>query len=127
MTLNCFPRVRIVHTSSKVRGQIYIPEINWCLMTVGVALVLGFTLTQPGNAPVNTAQLGSAYGELFVLAASISLHVMGAANYADPFFFESPSPQLRAFRFTGLKGASEGPTSFRNVNATDNLIDAGRM
>ena len=62
MTLNCFPRVRIVHTSSQVRGQIYIPEINWCLMVLGVALILGFTLTQPDTAPVNTAELGNAFG-----------------------------------------------------------------
>jgi hypothetical protein len=62
MTLNCFPRMRIVHTSSRVRGQIYIPEVNWCLMTIGVALILGFTLTQPDSAPVNTAQLGNAFG-----------------------------------------------------------------
>ena len=77
MTLNCFPRVRIVHTSTKVCGQIYIPEINWCLMTIGVALILGFTLTQPGSAPVNTAELGNAFGELLYLLpviAGISLH-----------------------------------------------------
>ena len=90
MTLNCFPRVRIVHTSSKVCGQIYIPEINWILMTIGVALVLGFTLTQPGSAPVNTAQLGNAFGELVLLASAISLHVVGAADHADPFSFKSP-------------------------------------
>ena len=30
MRLNCFPRCRIVHTSARVRGQIYIPEVNWC-------------------------------------------------------------------------------------------------
>ena len=64
MTLNCFPRVRIVHTSTKVCGQIYIPEINWCLMTLGVALILGFTLTQPDSSPVNTAELGNAFGKI---------------------------------------------------------------
>lgn len=63
MTLQCFPRVRIVHTSSRVKGQIYIPEINWVLASIGIALILGFTLTQPADAPVNTAQLGNAFGE----------------------------------------------------------------
>ncbi|EIE20093.1 potassium transporter, partial [Coccomyxa subellipsoidea C-169] len=62
MTLDCFPRVRIVHTSAKVKGQIYIPEINWILLTIGIALILGFTLTQPASSPVNTAQLGNAFG-----------------------------------------------------------------
>lgn len=36
------PRVTIVHTSSKQKGQIYIPEVNWALMVACVALVLGF-------------------------------------------------------------------------------------
>ncbi|KAF9624868.1 hypothetical protein IFM89_015422 [Coptis chinensis] len=30
--LGCFPRVKVVHTSTKFLGQIYIPEINWILM-----------------------------------------------------------------------------------------------
>ena len=74
MTLNCFPRVRIVHTSSRVRGQIYIPEVNWCLMTIGVALILGFTLTQPDSAPVNTAELGNAFGARPFTSASFCIY-----------------------------------------------------
>lgn len=83
MTLNCFPRVRIVHTSSRVRGQIYIPEVNWCLMTVGVALILGFTLTQPDSAPVNTAQLGNAFGARPFTSAS-SLHLYQTLAHTAP-------------------------------------------
>ncbi|KAG9136202.1 hypothetical protein Leryth_003812 [Lithospermum erythrorhizon] len=30
--LGCFPRVKVVHTSKNIYGQIYIPEINWILM-----------------------------------------------------------------------------------------------
>lgn len=74
MTLNCFPRVRIVHTSSRVRGQIYIPEVNWCLMTIGIALILGFTLTQPDSAPVNTAELGNAFGARPFTSASFYIY-----------------------------------------------------
>jgi KUP system potassium uptake protein len=36
------PRVRIKHTSSSIIGQIYVPSINWVLMTGCLALVLGF-------------------------------------------------------------------------------------
>ena len=32
------------------------------LMCLGLALILGFTLTQPSDAPVNTVQLGNAFG-----------------------------------------------------------------
>lgn len=28
----CFPRVKVVHTSKKFYGQIYIPDINWIVM-----------------------------------------------------------------------------------------------
>lgn len=41
LSLGCFPRVKIVHTSAKYEGQVYIPEINYLLMLacVGVTLV----------------------------------------------------------------------------------------
>ncbi|KAL6838621.1 hypothetical protein ACP4OV_031578 [Aristida adscensionis] len=45
-SLNCFPRVKIVHTSSTVHGQIYIPEINWILMILCLAVTIGFRHTK---------------------------------------------------------------------------------
>ncbi|KAG6513078.1 potassium transporter 8-like [Zingiber officinale] len=49
--LGCFPRVKIVHTSSRTRGQIYIPEINWILMILCLAVTVGFRDTKRlGNA-----------------------------------------------------------------------------
>ncbi|XVF84930.1 hypothetical protein PTKIN_Ptkin17bG0078600 [Pterospermum kingtungense] len=50
-SLGCFPRVKIVHTSSKIHGQIYIPEINWVLMVLCLAVTVGFRDTRRmGNA-----------------------------------------------------------------------------
>uniref|UniRef100_A0A5B7A3V4 Potassium transporter n=1 Tax=Davidia involucrata TaxID=16924 RepID=A0A5B7A3V4_DAVIN len=50
-SLGCFPRVRVVHTSDKIHGQIYIPEINWMLMILCVAVTIGFRDTKHlGNA-----------------------------------------------------------------------------
>jgi KUP system potassium uptake protein len=40
--LGYFPRVRIVHTSSREEGQIYLPAANFGLMVATVALVLAF-------------------------------------------------------------------------------------
>ncbi|KAG9140481.1 hypothetical protein Leryth_016210 [Lithospermum erythrorhizon] len=49
--LGCFPNVKTVHTSSKVHGQIYIPEINWILMVLCLAITVGFRdTTRMGNA-----------------------------------------------------------------------------
>ncbi|PWZ13107.1 hypothetical protein Zm00014a_022345 [Zea mays] len=50
-SLSCFPRVKVVHTSDKVHGQIYIPEVNWILMILCVAVTVGFRNTKHmGNA-----------------------------------------------------------------------------
>jgi KUP system potassium uptake protein len=51
--LDYLPRVRIVHTSQKHIGQIYIPIVNWGLMIGCVGLVIGFR---------TSSNLASAYG-----------------------------------------------------------------
>ncbi|KAJ4959925.1 hypothetical protein NE237_019835 [Protea cynaroides] len=51
--LGCFPRVKIVHTSKHMYGQIYIPEINWILMILCLAVTMGFR---------DTTLIGNAYG-----------------------------------------------------------------
>ena len=51
--LGYLPRVKVVHTSSKAEGQIYIPEINWLLMVSCIALVLTFK---------TSTNLAAAYG-----------------------------------------------------------------
>ncbi|KAI5446197.1 Potassium transporter 10, variant 2 [Lathyrus oleraceus] len=50
----CFPRVKVVHTSKKFLGQIYIPDINWILMILCIAVTAGFK---------NQSQIGNAYGK----------------------------------------------------------------
>nr|XP_043623787.1 potassium transporter 4 [Erigeron canadensis] len=51
--LGCFPRVKIVHTSKHMFGQIYIPEINWILMVLTLLIAVGFQ---------DTTLIGNAYG-----------------------------------------------------------------
>ncbi|GLT68739.1 hypothetical protein SLA2020_409440 [Shorea laevis] len=51
--LGCFPRVKVVHTSKHIYGQIYIPEINWILMVLTLAITVGFR---------DTNLIGNAYG-----------------------------------------------------------------
>ena len=51
LTLGCFPRVKVIHTSTKYEGQVYVPEANYLLMVACVAVTLGFrTTTNIGNA-----------------------------------------------------------------------------
>ncbi|KAL6531146.1 Potassium transporter 2 [Orobanche hederae] len=50
-SLGCFPRVKVIHTSEKIHGQIYIPEINWILMILCIAVTIGFrNIKHMGNA-----------------------------------------------------------------------------
>lgn len=51
MALGCFPRVNIRHTSEKQEGQVYSPEMNYTLMVLCIAVVVGFREgTKIGNA-----------------------------------------------------------------------------
>ncbi len=40
--LGLCPRVRIIHTSSDMQGQVYIPSVNYALMMACIAVVTGF-------------------------------------------------------------------------------------
>ena len=53
ISLGFLPRMKIIHTSSKEIGQIYIPVVNWLQLAAVVGAVLGF-----GSA----GNLASAYG-----------------------------------------------------------------
>ncbi|KAG2705099.1 hypothetical protein I3760_05G036600 [Carya illinoinensis] len=56
--LGCFPRLKIVHTSRKFMGQIYIPVINWFLLAVCLVLVCSISsIDEIGNA-YGIAELG---------------------------------------------------------------------
>ena len=51
--LGYLPRMNIQHTSAKVIGQIYVPAVNWILLVVVAAAVIGFG---------SSTRLASAYG-----------------------------------------------------------------
>ncbi|GLT27429.1 hypothetical protein SLA2020_024260 [Shorea laevis] len=45
LSLGCFPHVKVVRTSSKYEGQVYIPEINYLLMLACLGVTLNFKTT----------------------------------------------------------------------------------
>ncbi|XP_021775446.1 potassium transporter 5-like [Chenopodium quinoa] len=63
LALGCFPRVKIVHTSAKLEGQVYIPEINYILMLASVLVTIAFRTTE---------KIGHAYGIAVVFAETIT-------------------------------------------------------
>ncbi|OMO72817.1 potassium transporter [Corchorus olitorius] len=63
LTLGCFPRVKVVHTSAKYEGQVYIPDINYMLMIACVIVTVGFRTTE---------KIGHAYGIAVVAVMMIT-------------------------------------------------------
>ncbi len=51
--LGFLPRMRILHTSARSLGQIYVPAVNWTLLAAVLAVVVGFG---------SSAELAQAYG-----------------------------------------------------------------
>jgi KUP system potassium uptake protein len=51
--LDYLPRLRVIHTSQREYGQVYVPVINWLLLAAVVALVIAFQ---------SSAKLAFAYG-----------------------------------------------------------------
>ncbi|GBC02126.1 hypothetical protein RclHR1_04470005 [Rhizophagus clarus] len=74
MQLDSFPRVKIIHTSKNIEGQVYIPEINYILMIAIVLVCFAFQAS---------AKLTIAYGVavasvMFIttILLSIAIHVV---------------------------------------------------
>ncbi|XP_047965619.1 potassium transporter 26-like [Salvia hispanica] len=67
LELDCFPRVSIIHTSSKHQGQVYSPEINYILMILTVGLVVGFK---------GGVELANAYGVVVIWVMIITTFLM---------------------------------------------------
>ncbi|XP_042033717.1 potassium transporter 26-like [Salvia splendens] len=67
LELDCFPRVSIIHTSSKHQGQVYSPEINCILMILTVGLVVGFK---------GGVELANAYGVVVIWVMIITTCLM---------------------------------------------------
>ena len=54
LALGCFPYVKVVHTSPKHEGQVYIPEVNYLLMFLCIAVTVSHK---------SSTAISSAYGK----------------------------------------------------------------
>ncbi|KAJ3676179.1 hypothetical protein LUZ60_003591 [Juncus effusus] len=91
--LGCFPRVKVVHTSRWIYGQIYIPEINWILMVLSLAVTVGFQ---------DTTLIGNAYGIASMTVMLVTTCLMALVI----IFVWNKSPAL-AFLFLFFFGSIE--------------------
>ncbi|CAI9300499.1 unnamed protein product [Lactuca saligna] len=67
LSLGCFPRVQIVHTSTKYEGQVFIPEMNYLLMIGCVLVTVTFKTTE---------KIGHAYGIAVIFAETLTSSFM---------------------------------------------------
>ncbi|KAL5226472.1 hypothetical protein ABZP36_014737 [Zizania latifolia] len=85
--LGCFPRVRVNHTSTKFQGQVYIPEINYVLMVLCVAVTAIFQTTDKIGNAYELIYLSSAFykftqgGYLPLVFAAILMFIMATWHY----------------------------------------------
>lgn len=79
MKLSYCPQMKIVHTSTKFHGQIYVPTLNWILL-VGTVLVTAVYS--------NTTRLGHAYGYVDIIMAN------GTAFFSCPAQIP-PTPHIK--------------------------------
>jgi len=73
--LGYLPRLRIVHTSAKHFGQVYVPFVNWILMLATISLVLGLR---------SSSKLAAAYGVAVtstMLIATILFYVVARERW----------------------------------------------
>ncbi|MED6183189.1 hypothetical protein PIB30_035704 [Stylosanthes scabra] len=67
LALGCFPHVKVVHTSAKVSGQVYIPEINHILMLLCIIVTLCIK---------TSAAISNAYGIAVVMVMTLTSFFM---------------------------------------------------
>jgi KUP system potassium uptake protein len=67
MNMSYFPQIKMVYTSERFHGQVYVPVANWLLM-IGTVIV-----TAVYN---NTTSLGQAYGVCVILVTFITTNII---------------------------------------------------
>lgn len=97
--LGYLPRMRVLHTSAKEAGQIYMPAVNWILLVVVLAAVIGFgsssSLASAYGVAVTGTMLVTTFLTFFVIRKSwgynlaLSLAATGFFIVIDFAFFSS--------------------------------------
>lgn len=101
IALGVFPRLKIIHTNPDIRGQVFMPFINWMLFIGCIMLVLGFKSSSALAAAYGIAVTGTmaiTTAAFYVVARYIwnwnfgfSVVVCGALILVDLAFFFSNS------------------------------------
>ncbi|OIW17534.1 hypothetical protein TanjilG_22646 [Lupinus angustifolius] len=69
LSLGCFPTIKVVHTSHKHHGQVYIPEINYMFMIACIVVCAAFKTTEKISHAYGIAVVG----DMFITTSLVSL------------------------------------------------------
>jgi KUP system potassium uptake protein len=104
--LGYWPRVRVVHTSEREEGQVYIPDVNYLMMAACIALLLMFPSSSALAAAYGIAVTGTMIitSLLFFVVArrrfgwglAKGLAIVGAFLVVDVAFFSANAGKLFA-------------------------------
>ena len=99
----CFPRVKIVQSRRWLPGQIYIPEINWILMVLSLAVTMGFR---------DTKHIGNAYGRSSLKSIIPCLYLL--LIDCVPFLLHSFTSPMSTFCIPSVSELGCLPQNFRH-------------
>ncbi len=100
--LGYLPRIPTRHTSESERGQVYIPQVNWLMLVIVIALVIGFG---------SSSSLAAAYG--IAVSATMLLETILVAIVAYALM-----PKLRPLVLAFLAAVATAEAFFLASNAT---------
>lgn len=97
--LGFLPRLRILHTSARAAGQIYVPLVNWALLGFVIALVCGFRsssnlaaaygIAVTGTMFITACMLGVLTRAVWRWPTWVCVLVTGVFLFIDAMFFAS--------------------------------------
>lgn len=69
LSLGCFPTIKVVHTSDKHVGQVYIPEVNYMFMIACILVCVAFRTTENVSHAYGIAVIG----DMMITTSLVSL------------------------------------------------------
>ncbi len=106
--LNFLPRLRVLHTSDAEQGQIYIPAVNWLLLALVLALVVGFRSSDALAAAYGIAVAGDLMLTSVMMLIALPFFADRRLRVLWPLFAVFVALELAFFAANAVKVSSGG-------------------
>ena len=120
--LGFLPRMEIIHTSERERGQIYLPFVNWALLFMVLCLVIGFQsssnlasaygIAVTGSMAIDSILVGLVMAKIWGWSGALVKPLIGAFLVMDLSFFFANAGQDPPWRLVpARRGADPVPAA----------------